>query len=145
MENILPPKNWRKWPSILVTKTIHKMKKINTILLILGLIGIISYQGFIHYQELHPPAIDRLVKMKLLNKDAMGYVSPKDFNRMELIMKVTKGDKNAAFDLGIYYEKAELPEAAFYWFGIAIKLGHECMSKEGLAFYEHNIIDKYAK
>jgi hypothetical protein len=121
------------------------MKKIKAILVVLGFLAIIIFQVIIYRQGLHPSPIDELVEKGMSDPKSFSFNPPEKFNRMELILKVTKGDGKAAFDLGCFYSTAELPEAAFYWFGISRKLGHEGISKDGLEFYEHNIIDKYVK
>jgi hypothetical protein len=121
------------------------MKKINFALIIIGLFGIVTFQIVIYRKNMPPSPIDEMVQKGLLDKRAYSYVPPETFNRMDLILKIVKGDGKAAFEMGCFYSKAELPEAAFYWFGISRKLGHEGISKDGLEFYEHNIIDKYAK
>jgi hypothetical protein len=114
-------------------------------LIISGCILIIIFQIFFYRKHLSCFPTDKIVLKGMSNPDTFSYYPPEQFNRMELIQKVTKGDGKAAFDLGYYYSKVELPEAAFYWFGISRKLGHNGISKDGLEFYEHNIIDKYVK
>lgn len=78
-----------------------------------------------------------------LSVDQLSYVPSDRFDRANLISKISKGDKDAAFQLATFYNRERLPEAAFYWFGVAIKLGHEGMSKESLEFYEHSIIGEF--
>jgi hypothetical protein len=121
------------------------MKNIRITVLVIGLSAIIIFQVIIYRQGLHPSPIDELVEKGMSDPKSFSYNPPEKFNRMELILKVTKGDGKAAYDLGCFYTTAELPEAAFYWFGISRKLGHEGISIDGLEFYEHNIIDKYVK
>jgi hypothetical protein len=114
-------------------------------LIIVLLIIVIIVLIFKSRRESNHSPIDNKVQEGMSNPDSFSYYPPEQFNRMDLIQKVIKGDGKAAFDLGYYYSKAELPEAAFYWFGISRKLGHEGISKDGLEFYEHNIIDKHMK
>ncbi len=73
----------------------------------------------------------------------LSYVPPSRFNRGVLISKVSRGDKDAAFELGTYYARTDLPEGAYYWFGMARKLGHKGVNQEFLDFYEHTIVGQF--
>ena len=119
--------------------------KIKYWIFILLLFGVNIYQFRINTQEL---ALKRTVASNAitnLRASPKNEAFPDRFDRGNLIQKVSRGEKNAAFELATYYDRKRLPEAAFYWFGVAIKLGHKGMSKEGFEFYERTIIGEFEK
>jgi hypothetical protein len=83
--------------------------------------------------------------MKSQRNSAMplSYVPENRFDRGGLISKVSKGDKDAAFELGQHYANNGIPEAAYYWFGVAFRLGNENVNQSFLEYYEHTIIGEF--
>ena len=65
------------------------------------------------------------------------------FDRGALIVKVSEGDANSAYQLALHYDKHGVPEAAFYWFGVAMKLGRKGLTQEHLDYYEGQIMDEF--
>lgn len=116
------------------TTSLDKMKedmKLKILLLIFAF-GLIASEFFV-YNEI----------TKLRSATAMNYVPKSTFKRSELISKVSDGDGSAALELAHYYESHDLPEAAFYWYGVALKLGSSKVDQSFLDFYEHTIIGQY--
>lgn len=120
------------------------MKQIQLLCTLPTLFGIAIFQVKIYRQGLSHQKIGA-IENKVSNTNSFNYVPPERFDREDLISRVAKGDKDAAFQLATYYGRERLSEAAFYWFGTAIKLGHKGMSKESLEIYEHSIIGELEK
>lgn len=126
-------------------KTNEMKTKIQFWVIVLILLGVVFLQIEIYRQGLSASKLGKVDEKKTLDAISVDYVPRDRFDRGNLILKVSKGDKDAAFELATHYARERLPEAAFYWFGVSIKLGHKGMSKESLEFYEYSIIGEFEK
>ncbi len=67
------------------------------------------------------------------------YVEEPSFDRKALVERVRGGDKDAAFELGMLYDRGGVPEAAYHWWSLAAKLGRRDLKPEFLEFYREGI------